>query len=155
MYRDGVWLKQHRSGLTIKAIADGAGVSPRTVQLGLKRARDEVERIVSAPSPANRWWLDLVPLFPIDSFTPQSKCPHHGPIRPGSLFCCMVCSRTGVDGHPALRRDPATDPRPEPKPIEPPPSKADAKPPAPETRRERRKREAEERSRGLSRKDAA
>jgi hypothetical protein len=57
----------------------------------------------------------LVPLFPIGPFTPQSTCPHHGPIRPGSVFCCMVCSRSGMDDHPALKRDPRTDPRPEPK----------------------------------------
>jgi hypothetical protein len=25
----------------------------------------------------------------------------------------MVCSRSGVDDHPALKRDPRTDPRPE------------------------------------------
>jgi hypothetical protein len=28
----------------------------------------------------------------------------------------MVCHQSGQDGHPALRRDPYTDPRPEPKP---------------------------------------
>lgn len=118
IYRDGVWLRQHKSGLKIAEIAAKAGVSPRTVSLGLKRARDAAERVVTALPPPARppWWLDLVPLFPITSFTPQSKCPHRGPIKPGSVFCCMVCSGTGRDGHPALRRDPTTDPKPEPKP---------------------------------------
>jgi hypothetical protein len=53
----------------------------------------------------------LVPLFPIGPFTPQSTCPHHGPIRPGSVFCCRVCSRSGMDEHPAMKRDPRPEPR--------------------------------------------
>jgi hypothetical protein len=78
----------------------------------------------------------LVPLFPIGPFTPQSICPHHGPIRPGSIFCCMVCSQSGMDEHPALKRDPCNDPRPEPRTCMP------AEPGAgrQETRKERRRR---------------
>jgi hypothetical protein len=45
----------------------------------------------------------LIPLFPVGNYTPQSRCGHHGPIQPGSLFCCMICHRSGHDHHPALR----------------------------------------------------
>ena len=64
---------------------------------------------------ARRDWFRFsnLRLFPIGAFTPRSACPHHGPIRTGSDFCCMVCSQSGVDDHPALMRDPRTDPRPE------------------------------------------
>jgi hypothetical protein len=55
----------------------------------------------------------LVPLFPIGPFTPQSVCPHRGEIRPGSALCCMVCLRSGMDNHPALKRDPRDEPRPD------------------------------------------
>jgi len=72
----------------------------------------------------------LVPLFPIDLLTPRSPCPHHGPIPNGTVLCCMVCHRSGVDTRPALKRDPRTDPKPEPK--------TEVKPPAKLTRRERR-----------------
>lgn len=74
--------------------------------------------------------LGLVPLFPITSFVPGSACPHHGPIRPGSSLCCMVCDTSGLDHHPALQRDPATDPKPERKP--------DRKPQTRKTRRKTR-----------------
>jgi hypothetical protein len=55
----------------------------------------------------------LIPLFPIDSFTPQSTCPHRESIGHGSRFCCMVCHASGMDDHPGLRRDPESDPAPE------------------------------------------
>jgi hypothetical protein len=46
--------------------------------------------------------LRLVPLFPIGPFTPTSHCPHHGPLRKGSEFCCMVCSQSAIgDGRPS------------------------------------------------------
>ena len=77
------------------------------------------DRAATAGTALPRWDPNrapvLVPLFPIEPFTPRSTCPHHGPIRPGSVFCCMVCSQSGMDGHPALKRDPRTDPKPEPK----------------------------------------
>lgn len=141
--RDDDWLKLSRAGLSAASIAWKYKVCPRTVQLGLRRARDEAERIMNAPPPPQPSWLELVPLFPITSLVPASKCPHHGPIRPGSLFCCMVCHQSGRDDHRALRRDPATEPRPAPKPIEPAAEvRAEPERPKPkgETRRERRKR---------------
>ena len=83
-----------------------------------------------------RYLPRLVPLFPIGPLTPRSTCPHHGPIRPGSVFCCMVCSQSGMDDHPALWRDPSTDPPPEPKAPEPTGPLAGGR----ETRKERRRR---------------
>lgn len=51
----------------------------------------------------------LVPLFPIGSYTPHSKCAHSGPIERGSVFCCMVCHTSGQDDHPALKYSRAVD----------------------------------------------
>lgn len=143
-HRDRQWLLRVDAGATVADLAAASGVSRRTVQLGVKRARDAAEELakkpVSPPQPKTPWWLELVPLFPITSFVPKSKCPHHGPIRSGSVFCCMVCSGSGVDDHPALKRNPVTDPRPEPvAPKYKPKSSTKAKP---ETRRERRKKVA-------------
>lgn len=151
------WLRKLRQGKTVADIATAAGVSKRTVQMALARARaaeqpadpktvvgDDLHERDDSPLPRQPWWLELVPLFPIGAFTPTSKCPHHGPIRPGSLFCCMVCSASGIDDHPAMKRDPLTDPRPEPAPAAPqagsPSSPLD---PAAgrETRKERRRRQ--------------
>jgi hypothetical protein len=134
--RDQEWLRLHQDGRSTSAIAEEAGVSVQHVRRALARAREQdASRIQDDPRPTDLpmrdngtpegsppepaavrtpWWLELVPLFPIGSLTPASECPHRGPIRPGSLFCCMVCSESGVDGHPAMKRDPATDPRPEP-----------------------------------------
>jgi hypothetical protein len=53
----------------------------------LKRWRDMVETELPA----------LVPLFPITSFEPGSKCPHHGRIKRGSRFVCMCCHQSGLD----------------------------------------------------------
>lgn len=64
------------------------------------------------------WSGVLEPLFPVGSFTPNSQCPHHGPIRPGSSFCCMVCFRSGMDDLPMMRRHALFDPRPESKPAD-------------------------------------
>jgi hypothetical protein len=47
----------------------------------------------------------LVPLFPLGSFTPESRCPHHAPIERGSVLCCMICHSSGQDNHPALKCD--------------------------------------------------
>jgi hypothetical protein len=156
------WLRKHERGKTAAEIAEAEGVSKRTVQLALARARAAEEGVDRAKAgdpelpirdetatPRPPWWLELVPLFPIGAFTPTSKCPHHGPIRPGSLFCCMVCSNSGVDDHPFLKRNPKTDPLPEPLPR-PSPASLPVPPAAPasrldeaarrQTRKERRRR---------------
>jgi hypothetical protein len=135
--RELVWLDEIRRGYSIKEIARREGLGCRRIQHGVSRARergnlfriresrfsnDLHERNGVIAASAGRVVRDdpnrpprLVPLFPIGAFTPRSACPHHGPIRTGSVFCCMVCSQSGVDDHPALKRDPRTDPRPEPK----------------------------------------
>jgi len=133
--RELVWLDEIRRGYSIKQIASREGLGSRRIQHGVSRARergnlsrtresrissDLHERNEKITASAGKMFQDdpnrpprLVPLFPIGAFTPGSACPHHGPIRTGSLFCCMVCSQSGVDNHPALKRDPRTDPRPE------------------------------------------
>ena len=84
--------------------------------------------------PAPRRPPTLVPLFPVVPYSPQAACAHHGAIPDGSALCCMVCHRSGVDGHPALQRDHRTDPAPERAP------EAPAKPGKRETRKQRRAR---------------
>jgi len=133
--RELVWLDDVRRGYSIKGIARREGLGCRRIQHGVSRARERgnLSRIREYHSSnelhewngeitasAGRVVRDdpnrpprLVPFFPIGAFTPRSACPHRGPIRAGSVFCCMVCSRSGVDDHPALKRDPRTDPRPE------------------------------------------
>lgn len=40
----------------------------------------------------------LEPLFPVGgNFTKASTCGHNGPIKRGSVFCCMVCHQSGFD----------------------------------------------------------
>mgnify|MGYP001469337274 CR=1 FL=1 len=129
--RDQEWLQLHQEGKSTSAIAEEAGVSVQLVRRAIARAREQAESRIqeeadsllgddadfAPPSPASPrtpWWLELVPLFPIGAFTPASECPHRGPIQRGSLLCCMVCSSSGIDDHPAMKRDPATDPAPEP-----------------------------------------
>jgi len=133
--RELVWLDEISRGYSIKEIARREGLGCRRIQHGVSRARERggLSRIRESRSrdnlqgpkgevPASGGTATradpnrpprLVPLFPIGAFTPGSACPHHGPIRAGSVFCCMVCSHSGVDDHPALQRDTQTDPRPE------------------------------------------
>ena len=133
--RELVWLDEIRRGYSIKEIARREGLGCRRIQHGVSRARERGNQSCIRESrfsndlhgrngkitaSAGRVVRDdpncpprLVPLFPIGAFTPRSACPHHGPIRTGSDFCCMVCSQSGVDDHPALKRDPRTDPRPD------------------------------------------
>ncbi len=137
--REYVWLWDHRHGISTEMIASRAGVSVRRVQFGLSRAQaQEKGDVLNDSTWANVHGIRaprLIPMFPIGPYTPLSTCCHHRAITSGSLFCCMVCHCSGVDEHPALRRDPSTDPAPEPKP-EPPPPKT-----GPETRKQRRGRE--------------
>jgi hypothetical protein len=148
--REYIWLYDYEHGVSRAEIAAREGLSVSRVQFGLCRAR-AVKRAAEAQGDAALGLAlagsdlvrqpRLVPLFPIGPYTPESACPHRGPIRRGLVFCCMVCHRSGMDGHPALRRDPLTDPIPDPKP---PPSSTPVMRPrsnAPrETRRERRRR---------------
>ncbi len=159
--RDEEWLRLHEAGRPTVELAEESGVSVQLLRRALSRARKERDSrtrdlldgsavptddgmaVESHPASRTPWWLELVPLFPVGPFTPTSPCPHHGPIRQGSLFCCMVCSASGMDGHPALARDPATDPRPESnsrrarRPNE---TKSPVAPAEAETRRQRRSR---------------
>jgi hypothetical protein len=158
--RESFWLNEVRRGYSIRLIARNEALAERRIQVGVGRARlrEELSRIkeleireilhkqaTATPSHAQplcaehrRQIPSLLPLFPIGAFTPQSTCGHRGPIRPGSLFCCMVCFQSGMDGHPSLERDPRNEPRPEPKPDQKllKPVLTEAR----ETRRERRKR---------------
>lgn len=90
---------------------------------------DPTAVLLATPEPAER--IKLEPLFPVDSFTPLSRCPHHcarcggdggvfdmavgapvvcpdcggsghAGIPDGSWFCCMVCHRSGLDGTRAM-----------------------------------------------------
>lgn len=111
--RDSLWLYLALEGMRPDEIARSAGVSVRTIQAGIREAIDrEARRDRARAERLPRRLPLLIPLFPVDPFTPLSACPHHGPIEPGSDLCCMVCNRSGMDAHPALRRDPATDPIP-------------------------------------------
>jgi hypothetical protein len=159
--REYVWLDDVRRGISIREVANREGLSIRRVQLGVTRARlrDDLSRKTNSrnrdflrmmdstrtmswgvgargddPERSGRQPPQLIPLFPIGPFTPRSTCPHHGPIRRGSAFCCMVCFRSGMDDHPALQRNPRTDPRPDPKPSGPAPAAGR------ETRKQRRQR---------------
>jgi hypothetical protein len=126
-----IWLWDVRHGISINEIALREGFTSRRVHYGVARARglernSSADDVIRIPT--------LVPLFPLGHFTPLSACRHHGPIEPGSLFCCVVCHCSGIDDHPGLQRDPLTDPTPEPKP-KPAPKKT-----ARETRKARRQR---------------
>ncbi len=115
--QDRLFLKAVRGGMKARDVAGRFGVTVKTVYNGIARAR-----LLEQPVGSERLRPpSLVPLFPLTPLTPDSACPHYGPIRHGSIFCCMVCSRSGMDGHRALRRSAATDPKPEPKPALPPP----------------------------------
>ena len=110
------WLDQLRCGLTIRQIADSAGVKVRRIQLGIARARKRAtQRYREYLSTHPRRGPQLVLHFPCQPFTPQSACPHYGPYPEGSRLCCAVCALTGIEDHPALFRDLRTEPKLEPK----------------------------------------
>lgn len=134
--REYVWLWDHRDGKSTQEIADRENLSERRVRFGLARARSmESPSATFASATAEQLRPPrLVALFPIAPFTPLAGCPHRGPIRTGSVLCCMVCHQSGIDGHPAMKRDPVSDPKPEKKPAPP------AAPTGRETRKQRRAR---------------
>jgi hypothetical protein len=129
--REFIWLWDHRHGVSTQEIATREKLSDRRVRFGIARARSN-EPLISSATAALRP-PRLEPLFPILSFTPSSACPHYGRMRRGTIFCCMVCHRSGRENHPALQRDPASDPTPEPKPPPEPKPK-----PKEETRKQKR-----------------
>jgi hypothetical protein len=131
MAREYVWLWGLRHGISIRVIAAREGVSIRRIQLGAARAR---ARNSASPDKCALRLPQLVPLFPVGSYTPHSTCAHRAPIQRGSPLCCMVCHCSGMDGHPALQRDPHTEPLPERSPQASPASRRR------ETRRQRRRR---------------
>lgn len=104
------WLAKYEHGWPTSKIARYAKVSVRTVQLGIADARNASPGLEQSPR------FKLRPLSPVEPLTPESKCPHHGPIRRGSLLCCMVCHQSGMDHHRSMMRSPATTPKPDPRP---------------------------------------
>jgi hypothetical protein len=85
------------------------------------RARNRTQRVPSALARActvlsNRSFQiirrppQLVPLFPVGTYTPSSRCAHRGPIERGSVFCCMICHTCGQDDHPALQINRSIEP---------------------------------------------
>jgi hypothetical protein len=137
--RNRAWLFQAFQGKKVAEIANSSRSSRRRVRQGIARAAGGGKPDEGDTAGARRppWPPLLEPLFGVAPFVPRMRCPHKGPIRKGSILCCMKCHRSGQDGHPALVRNPRTDPKP------------DRKPPAPvakllphkETRRERRLRQ--------------
>ena len=122
--RDRAYLSALRCGMTVREIARKHNAGVRTIYEGIGRAR-----LAEKPAGPEPRQPRLEPLFPVDSYTPRSACPHHGPIMPGSVFVCMICHSSGADAHPAMRRH-TSDPRPDPRP------KVSTRP---KTRKERRK----------------
>jgi hypothetical protein len=131
--REHVWFVDHAHGKSSQEIADRDGVTPRRVRLGISRARAKQPPVPGETAEPYVRPPRLEPLFPVRPLSPESTCPHRWRIKRGSVFVCMICHRSGQDGHPGLRRNRKFDPKPEPKPSAPPPLKAKL-----ETRRQRR-----------------
>jgi hypothetical protein len=122
--REYIWLYDYRHGIGFDEIAAREDVSVIRVRFGVERARAQErnlskDTLIEDLNPGTRTGAGfrLIPLFPIGAYTPHSACPHREPINQGSTLCCMVCHHSGMDAHPALRRDPQTEPAPEPKPA--------------------------------------
>lgn len=94
-----------RGGMGAAEIAHELGVCRDTVYRWLNAARTrEASPSRAADGAALNWKMPrLQPLFGVKPFTPVQECPHHGPIRQGSVFCCMHCHQSGYDLHHALR----------------------------------------------------
>lgn len=128
---DARYLELRRAGKTYESIALACGVSIGEAWNGVRRARErqrEAAQLVPRQAIPIRE-PNLIPMFPLTSFTRESSCPHHGPIARGSDFVCMVCHQSGRDGHPALVKPPL---------LKIAAGTADAKPKDKRTRKERR-----------------
>ncbi|WP_165074275.1 hypothetical protein [Paludisphaera rhizosphaerae] len=102
------WVRDvFKYGMTLADVADAAGVTIDRVKRGVAAARARGVDL----GDVRQWVPDAEPLFPIDSFTPQSTCPHHGPIASGWRVCCMVCHASGLDDRPELKISRRTVPR--------------------------------------------
>jgi hypothetical protein len=110
--REYVWWWDFRHGMSAEAIARREGVNLRRIRFGVARAQAQQRKY---PLDCRTQPPRLVPFFPIGPYTPLASCGHSLPIEAGSALCCMVCHQSGLDDHPAMRRDPQTDPKPEPK----------------------------------------
>ncbi len=110
--REYVWWWDFRHGTSAEAIAKREGVNLRRIRFGVAHAQAQQRK---CPLDNRAQPPRLVPLFPIGPYTPLASCGHSLPIESGSALCCMVCHQSGLDDHPAMRRDPQTDPKPEPK----------------------------------------
>ena len=135
--QDSVWLWASRHGVSANEMASREGISTRRVRFGLAAARC---RETSCFLRDVRHPPRLVPLFPLGPYTPQSDCRHHRPIERGSLFCCMVCHRSGQDDHPALQHDARVNRRLDANSSPPLPKRAAEEQTRRETRKQRRQR---------------
>jgi hypothetical protein len=83
----------------------------------------------------------LIPIFPINAFTPARQCDHAArPIPKGSPLVCMDCHDTGLRNHKAIRLYPGDLPGPEPTDDPPEPTKCEYRADHPDalTRKQRR-----------------
>lgn len=99
--RELIWLYERRQGDTVARIAGRAGVSAERVEAGLRRAQAREPVLAAVRDLAGLaealGMPRVLPIFPVGPFTPGSRCPHRGPIPPGSSLCCMVCHASGMD----------------------------------------------------------
>lgn len=116
LMRDRSWLRLHRQGWSAGELTARSGCSLRYVQRRLAAAERaerkaakarEVARRSALPPELEVYLSGIVPLFPMGG-TPfksskDQECPHRGPIRAGSAFCCMVCHATGYEAEIAAR----------------------------------------------------
>jgi hypothetical protein len=128
-----VWLYDSHRSVNAKKRALRERKRAQNIPATLARGRAALQIVHRPPR--------LVPLFPFGSYTPHSKCAHHGPIERGSVFCCMVCHASGQDDHPALQHTYSVEPGSDVKREDIfPSSKYSNQKVFPETRKERRKR---------------
>lgn len=133
-HTEDAWLALQRAGYKPADIARTLRIRPSKVYAGISEARLREARNGSAAMVPRL--PRLVPCYgssckPMALLTCADVHPN-GPIPKGSRCVCMAKHCTGIEGHPALQRDPVTDPKPEPK--------LRAKPKAKPTRREKRNR---------------